>query len=256
MDKKDNRGFAGLVNLASDLQSPPPVRQHAVPSQPLVFPKLEPFPFDYFLRHGPVPVFPPLELTKYPTMPAPWSSADGGETWVWGDFFLTCQKKPKTVFDVTMEMQGKKDRYQGIAYHYAISVFYHRNKNPHGPSSRPVMVIALEQANIGAMAGILGVETDSNGMGPVMVGLFTGEARTNLGKYNDETSAQAVKQHFFGILGRQLGLAGQPKLIGNLEQAYGHPETGIPPKAQKKGCALPALCLGIICLGALGLMFL
>lgn len=236
MDKKDNRGFAGLVNLASDLQSPPPVRQHAVPSQP--------------------PVFPLLELTKYPTMPAPWSSADSGETWVWGDFFLTCQKKPKTVFDVTMEMQGKKDRYQGITYHYAISVFYHRNKNPCGPSGRPVMVIALEQANIGAMAGILGVETDSNGMGPMMVGLFTAEARTNLGKYDGETSTQTVKQHFFGILGRQLVLAGQPKLIGNLEQAYGHPETGMPPKAQKKGCALPAVCLGIICLGALALMLL
>lgn len=241
MDKKNNRGFAGLVNLVSDLQSPPPVRQQAAPLQ-------EPAPQQ--------PVFPLLELTKYPTMPAPWSSADNGETWVWGDFFLTFQKNPKTVFDVTMEMQGKKDRYHGITYHYAISVFYHRNKNPHGPSSRPVMVIALEQANIGAMAGILGIETDSNGMGPLMVGLFTGEARANLGQYNGETGPDAIKRHFFGILGRQLGLAGQPRIIGSLAQAYGHPETGMPPKEQKKGCALPALCLGIICLGALGLICL
>ncbi|MCM1129621.1 MAG: hypothetical protein NC211_07445 [Alistipes senegalensis] len=241
MDKNNNRGFAGLANLASDLQSPPPVRQNSSELLPPVSQQ---------------PVFPLLELTKYPTLPAPWSSADSGETWVWGNFFLTFQKNPKTVFDVTMEMQGKNDRYHGITYRYAISVFYHRNKNPHGPSGRPIMVISLEQANIGAMAGILGVQTDSNGMGPLMVGLFTGEARSNLGKYDGETSPQAIRQHLFGILGKQLGISGQPKIIGNLEQAYGHPETGLPAKKQNKGCALPALCLGLICLGAAGWIFL
>jgi hypothetical protein len=51
-------------------------------------------------------VFALLELTKWPTLPAPWSSVDNGETWGWGDFFLTFQKKPKTVLDLTMEMQG------------------------------------------------------------------------------------------------------------------------------------------------------
>ena len=53
-------------------------------------------------------VFALLELTKWPTLPAPWSSVDAGETWVWRDFFPTFQKKPKTVINLTMEMEGKK----------------------------------------------------------------------------------------------------------------------------------------------------
>jgi len=76
-----------------------------------------------------------LELTKWPTLPDPWSSVDAGETWVWGDFFLTFQKKPKTVLDLIMEMQGKKAEYRGMTYHYAMSVFYRIDRNPHGPST-------------------------------------------------------------------------------------------------------------------------
>jgi len=33
-----------------------------------------------------------------------------------GDFFLTFQKKPKTVLDLTMEMQGKKAEYWGMTF--------------------------------------------------------------------------------------------------------------------------------------------
>ena len=63
--------------------------------------------------------------------------------------------KPKTILDLTMEMQQKKSEYQGITYHYAISVFYRIDKNPHGPSHRPIMTIALEQADIGMLAQML-----------------------------------------------------------------------------------------------------
>jgi hypothetical protein len=36
----------------------------------------------------------PLEIAKLPSMPYPWLSVDPGETWLWGDFFLTFQKRP------------------------------------------------------------------------------------------------------------------------------------------------------------------
>jgi hypothetical protein len=49
-----------------------------------------------------------------------------------GDFFLTFQKKPKTVLDLTMEMLEKKAEYRVTTYHYAMSVFYRIDRNPHG----------------------------------------------------------------------------------------------------------------------------
>ena len=203
-------------------------------------------------------VFPLLELTKWPTLPAPWSSIDDGETWIWGDFFLTFQKNPKTVLDLAMEMQGKKVGRQGVIYHYAMSVFYRINRNPHGPSHRPIMTVALEQADMGMLTNmfdseireLLRVEADSK-MGPVMIGLFTGKTRLNFGEYEGDICPQAVKRKFFEILRRQLGVSGQPKMIGDLAQTHGHPETGLPAKKKNSGCApIILLCIGI---GGLGI---
>lgn len=250
MDNKDNkRGFSGLSDLTSDTGTLPqsqPRQTSPLPSAPQK------------------PVFALLEMTKWPTLPAPWSSVDAGETWIWGDFFLTFQKKPKTVLDLTMEMQGKKAEYRGMTYHYAMSVFYRIDRNPHGPSHRPIMTIALEQADMGMLAKMLGSEAGEllqaeggSKMGPLMIGLFTGETRLNLGDYEGDTSSQAVKRRFFEILGRQLGVSGQPKMIGDLAKAHGHPETGLPAKKKNSGCApVILLCIGIGGLGAWGLTFI
>lgn len=220
-NKNSNRGFSGLTNLVTDIRL-----FHTQPRQPNSHPSAPQNP-----------VFPLLELTKWPTLPAPWSSVDKGETWIWGDFFLTFQKKPKSVLDVAMEMQGKQAENQAMTYHYAMSVFYRIDRNPHGPSHRPIMTIALEQADMGMLTKMFDSETREllqaqagSTMGPLMIGLFSGETRSNLGAYEGEISAQAVKQKFFEILGRQLGVSGSPKMIGDMKQAYGHPETGLPAK--------------------------
>jgi len=250
MDEKNNkRGFSGLSDLTSDTGTPPQSQSRQTSPQPSAPQK---------------PVFALLELTKWPTLPAPWSSLDAGETWVWGDFFLTFQKKPKTVLDLSMEMQGKKAEYRGMTYHYAMSVFYRIDRNPHGRSHLPIMTIALEQADMGMLAKVLGSEAGEllqveggSKTGPLMIGLFTGEARLNLGDYEGETSSQAVKRRFFEILGRQLGVSGQPKMIGDLAQAHGHPETGLAAKKKNSGCApVILLCFGIGSVGAWGLTFI
>ena len=188
-----------------------------------------------------------------PFLPATWSSVDPGETWVWGDFFLTFQKNPRTFFDLAMAMQGKKNEYKGLIYHYVMSVFYRFDRNPHGPSHRPIMIVALEQADMAVAAKILGGVLnqsvpidDGNEMGPLMIGLFSGEIRLNLGKYDGDVTPQSVKNVFFKILGQRLGVSGQPKLIGSLAQARGHPETGMPANKEKSGCAaLILMCVGI-----------
>lgn len=188
-----------------------------------------------------------LEVASMPSLPAPWSSVDSGETWIWGDFFLTFQRKPKVAFDVLMEMLGKKDRYQRIVHQYAMSVFYRVAKSPHGPSHRPIMTVALEQVDIkegkkviqGAkpelrkwLARLLTSLTEDSGddMGPLMIGLFRNGAHANFGEYDGAIDRAAVRERFFDILRPQLGVSGKPKLIGNLAQAHGHPETGLPSK--------------------------
>lgn len=221
MDDKYNKcGFSGLSDLTSDTRTIPQAQSRQTNPQS---------------SRPQKSMFALLELAKWPTLPAPWSSADAGETWVWGDFFLTFQKKLKTVLDLTMKMQGKKAEYQGMTYHFAMTVFYRIDRNPQGPSHRLIMSVALEQADIGMLAKMLGSETGEflqsdagSKMGPLMVGLFNGETHLNLGEYEGTSSPQAVKRRFFEILGRHLGVSGQPKMIGDLAQAHGHPETGLP----------------------------
>ena len=221
MDNKDNkRGFSGLSDLTSDTQSIPQAQPHQVSPKPSV-PQNTKFAL--------------LEPMKQPSLPASWSSVDAGETWVWEDFFLTFQKEPETFIDfalaldllepdVAEKVQAQKKEYR-ITYHYAMSVFYRLDRNPHGPSHRPIMVVTLEQVDTTALARILGREA---GESLPMIGLFTSEARLNLGKYDGDNNPHAVKRKFFEILRQQLGVNGQPKMIGNLAQAFGHTETGLP----------------------------
>ncbi len=246
MDNKNNRGFSRLTDLTSDGTVLAPVASQ-VPIATSASPQKR--------------VFALLELTKWPTLPAPWSSVDSGETWVWGDYFLTFQKKPQMLLDVAMEMQGKTSEYRGMTYHYAMTVFYRADRNPHGPSHRPIMTVALEQSDMSMLARIAGINIDEllqskagSGMGPMMLGLFTGDARFNLGDYNGAVAPQAIRNQFFKIIGDHLGLSGQPKMIGDLRAAHGHPETGLPAKKNSNGCAaVILLCLGIGFLSLFGL---
>lgn len=99
------------------------------------------------------------------------------------------------------------------------------------------------------------------GKGSLMIGIFDGHMRSNLGEYEGDVDPLLIKQRFFQILGRRLGVSGQPKKIGNLAQAYGHPETGWPEKSStvrqgNSGCAPVILfCIGVGGLGAWGLSF-
>jgi hypothetical protein len=188
-DNDEKRGFSGLSDLTSDTRSIPQAQPRQTSPRSSAPQK---------------PVFALLELTKWPTLPAPWSSVDAGETWVWGDFSLTFQKKPKTVLDLTMEMQGKKAEYREMTYHYAMSVFYRIDRNPHGPIHRPIMTFALEQADMGMLAKMLGSEAgellQSEGgsrMGPLMIGLFAWETRLNLGEYEGRHNPTGCQTEVF-----------------------------------------------------------
>lgn len=129
MSKNSNRGFQGLSDLVSDTEDVSAVSFDKDGSQS---------------SDSQESAFPLMDLAKYPTMAAPWSSVDAGETWVWGDFFLIFQKKPEPIIKALTGILGEKVEDWGLIYHYSMSVFYRRDRNPHGPSACPIMVIALE----------------------------------------------------------------------------------------------------------------
>lgn len=234
MSNKGNKGgFSGLSDLTSDSD----VLQHAecrpstnsLPSQNKLFAL--------------------IPLINWPSFPAPWSSSDAGETWIWGNFFFIFQKEPDIAAAVIMKMNGGKPKKQALKYHYAMIAFYRLDRNPHGPSHQPIMAVGLEQTDMSMVGAILGkdmaAQLQAEGvkkMGPLMIGLFTAEKRSNLGHYEGDTSPQAVKKVFFEIFASLLPVSGQPKKIGSLVDAHGHPETGLPAQKKKSGCA-PVLLL-------------
>ena len=202
-----------------------------------------------------------IDLTTFASMPAPWSSEDEGETWVWGDFFGTIQKKPISIAKAARAMgmtSAESSLPMGITYHYAMTIFYNKNRNPHGPSNRPVLSIGIEESQM---------EGKSLGM-PIMVGLFKGSSRSNLGNYNRTLNLDDVRKEFFGIMKSELKLRGKPVKIGTIKDAQGHPQTGwevmggdsndlVKPITKSSGCA-GMVILGVMALSAIstGINFL
>lgn len=174
-----------------------------------------------------------ISLTEFPSMPAPWSSQDDGETWVWGDYFATIQKEPVSIAQCAQVIAGNNaPMMAGMEYPYAMTAFYHKAKNPHGPSLSPIIVIALEKANYQMLAAKIGIdlaslaEVTGSAEGSLMLGMFKGSSRQNLGSYKGAVTVDSVREEFFRVMSKELGLSGSPEKIGTIEDAYGHPKTG------------------------------
>jgi len=172
-----------------------------------------------------------IALTEWPSMPVPIQSKDPGEAWVWGDFFATLQKDPPLMCQHMQAILGKPVmKTPPMSYLYAMTVFYDKSKNPHGPSSRPVLCVGLEQADFDAMAKLPGgkeaILGDQRGKGPLVVGVFSASGRLNLGAYDGLVTAESARSHFFTVIRSLLALSGEPVQIGTINDIYGHPNTG------------------------------
>lgn len=196
-----------------------------------------------------------ISLGDFPSMPAPWSSQDAGEGWRWGDYYIIIQKKPETVFDVMSKMTNKPDRFEGMVYPYAATVFRDPTTNSYGPSSRPVMVISIEQSDFGALAKKMGInladlEDDASdlGSGALMLGVFTGDVRFNLGSYEGALDLNSARQTFFSHIQSSYKLAGQPERLGTIEAVREKVVTRkltLPSNKQPSGCAPVVVGFGI-----------
>lgn len=141
-----------------------------------------------------------ISLTKNPSMAAPWSGDGPGEGWKWGDFYVTVQTNPETFFDFSAKMAGKKECWEDLSYHFSATVFRDPQKNEFGPSSRPVLVIAVEKSNFGTM-----------------VGVFDGDVRSNLGGYAGTLDVDSARATFFDFIGKRFALVGEPQRLGTIE---------------------------------------
>lgn len=225
----DRKGFGGLAEMISEEALP--IKTEIDPGYKLI------------------------SLGDFPSMAAPWSSQDAGEGWRWGDYYIIIQKKPETVFDVMAKMTNKPDRFEGMVYPYAATVFRDPKTNSYGPSSRPVMVISIEQSDFGALAKKMGInladlEGDASelGAGALMLGVFTGDVRFNLGSYEGALDLNSVRQTFFSHIQSTYKLAGQPERLGTIEAVREKVVTrklSLPSNKQPSGCAPVVVGFGI-----------
>jgi hypothetical protein len=209
-----------------------------------------------------------IPITNYPTMPSPFTASDEGEAWAWGDFVLVLQINPITLSEGLIKISnelgrtklGKAFEKPPIEYPFAMSVYYRMDKNPHGPSRRPVMVLTLEKMHyqkvlekmreMGADTSSINIPSDS----PLMLGLFDATKRKNLGNYLGDDCREAVSVTFFKIIGSELALDGEPKRIGVIKDIYGHPDTGWPIEKSSTRSANTKNtkgCLSVIAIGGL-----
>jgi hypothetical protein len=189
-----------------------------------------------------------IKLSQFPTIPAPWSSSDPGEAWIWGDYVMTLQTEPLMLGVMLSKVTGKKDLAPvSMQYPYAMTVFYRKEVNPHGPSGRPILVATLERMDYDAAMKMFGL-TDgemangtSGNYAPVVKGLFCGGTHSNLGDYEGPISKDGAREYFMDLIRNELNPSGKPVQIGVMNDVHGHPQTGWPAKEKKKSGCLPVL---------------
>lgn len=178
-------------------------------------------------------------------MPAPLSSTSPGEAWVWGDYVLVLQTHPKTVLDIMNEMTGKPaEDDRDLDYPFAVTVYYRKDRNPHGPSSQPILVVGLERMDYGKVAAKMGMTGSiPSGLGPPVLGVFTASSHLNMGGYEGALEIDAVRQRLFSIIADHFHPVGEAVRIGPISAIHGHPDTGWPAQKKKGGCMSAVMAL-------------
>ncbi len=200
-----------------------------------------------------------LQLTKVTTAPAPFSTEGPGEFWSWGKYFMTFQKNPKTMIEAMYEIQGKSVPEVPLKYHYALSVYYHLNENPYGPSQRPLLIYTLEQADLSIFKELMSAdhsmaEKDLQELGDYTTKLCKFERNThfNMSDYEGGISDREVREKFLSLMKDDLNPEGGPVHHGNLSDAWGHEKSGLPTRTKKGTGCLSILMSLIIMIWLLG----
>ena len=194
---------------------------------------------------------PLIPLTQFGSMPAPMSSTTPGEAWVWGDYVLTLQTHPKIVLDLVNEMSGRPaEDSLDLDYPFVVTVYYRKDRNPHGPSSQPILVVGLERVDYAKAMAKMGFDGDlpsdiPPGMGPPGLGVFTATSHLNMGRYGGDLGIDSVRQRLFAVVTDHIHPNGEPVRIGPIAAIFGHPDTGWPAQKKKSGC-MPVVLMVVL----------
>lgn len=179
---------------------------------------------------------------KFPELPAPLLSDTPGESYEWGDYYLTFQHNPPFMFDYVKSLADNKELIRSdvpLRYLYVMSVFYKKGKNPSGiDSNLPCEILTLEQIK------------DETGTGRWLkpsLCLFTDKFHLNISEFEFEITEENVKREFFKILSSKI--SGEPVKIGTIQDLIDL-KTG-----KKKTSWISYLIISIIC-GFFGYLYL
>lgn len=213
---------------------------------------------DEHATRSPLRPWPLLSYVALPSMPNPWSSQDGGETWIWGDFFMNFLTMPTPIGMVINNAFNTRLFGDEVTCHYALVVFYRQDRNPYAPSRRPLMCVAVERRV--ELSGIVR-EVDGRMVsewfrdeGPLKLVLYLDDKRHELEEYVGDMQREAARDRLFAVAAERLGLDGLPRCIGPLARAFGHPDTGLPPRERPRRWGRIALALGALCAALAWLM--
>jgi hypothetical protein len=206
-------------------------------------------------------IHPLLEPSRLINMPTPKNSIDGGEAWVIGDYYGLTLNRPIPMYQSIESATGIACAPSiGIEHRTALSVFYKHDRNPHGPSVRPIAVYSVERfvipsgLNNAAGSGIDG-PPGTRGQTEYMMCKYYNGRHSNYGACQGDGSTQSDRDQLMHQFLVDFGLSDRPKLIGSIVDIEGHPETGVPRKtsssnSEKRGC-LPLLALAGLASAAL-----
>lgn len=186
---------------------------------------------------------PLLDPAKNIYMPTPKSSHDEGEAWIVADYFMLVQRHPEPIY---RSVGGEFTPPIEIDHRTALSAFYRLDRNPHGPSARPIAVYSVErfvmpgESTSQPSAG--GHADESNAKKQdYMLCMYYADKHANYGICRGDGSKQSDRDQLIQRFLLDFGLSDRPKLIGCIADIEGHPETGVPAStfklpAQRKGC--------------------
>ena len=159
---------------------------------------------------------PHLEMSRLPSMAAPWTGETPGEGWEWGDFYVALEERPTVVATSLLRIMGQAPRPSTVIYHYAASVFYRPERGPQPPSIRPVLSAGIEQHNpagISAELREMAGDTDLS-VFPLMMGIFTSGIHANHGNFEGPLSLDTGRAALFELLSEYLKDPATPTRIG------------------------------------------
>ena len=156
-----------------------------------------------------------ISLMDTPTLPVAFSSRTRGGTprgrlLASDDFYVVFEHRPLTVLQMAKLVTEKTIPQIPLEYLYAASVFYRKSRNPHGPSSRPILAFCLEYTEFtcamkprGFWAGLTGAAKEP---AEVFSAVFFPRGRANMGTVPNDFTDESAKEFLVGEACQRLKL--------------------------------------------------